>query len=93
MAHVQADIDSTVGSVILLWTVSQFDKLEGFLEEVGHFGREVVGILSVAGVEGVVVEGDAVDDGDEEKRPVGSTFSYVGIAAVVDGEEDVCYAV
>lgn len=93
MTHVQADIDSAIGTVILLWAISQFDELQGFLEEVGHFGREVVGVLSVAGVQGVIVEGDAVDDGDEEKRPVGSAFGYVGVAAVIDGEEDVRHAV
>ena len=35
------------------------------------------------------MEGDAVDDGDEEQGPVGAAFGDFGVAAVVDGEEDV----
>lgn len=38
-------------------------------------------------MEGVVVESDAVDDGDEEKRPVGAAFGDGGVTAVVEGEE------
>lgn len=35
------------------------------------------------------MEGDAVEDGDEEERPVGAAFGEVDVLAVVDGEEDV----
>lgn len=35
------------------------------------------------------MKGDAVDDGNEQERPVGAAFGLVDIAAVVDGEENV----
>lgn len=35
------------------------------------------------------MEGYAVDDADEEERPVGAAFGDLDVAAVVDGEEDV----
>lgn len=47
---------------------------------------------SVGGVQAVVMEGDAVDDRDEEERPVRAPFGEGGVSAVVDGEEDVCCA-
>ena len=37
------------------------------------------------------MEGDAVDDGDEEEGPVGSAFGGCGVVAVGDWEEDVGY--
>lgn len=35
------------------------------------------------------MEGHAIDDGDEEERPVRAAFGEVDVLAVVDGEEDV----
>lgn len=35
----------------------------------------------------VVVEGDAIHDGDQQQRPVGAAFSLGHVAAVVDGQE------
>lgn len=35
------------------------------------------------------MEGDGVGDGDEQEGPVGAAFGEGGVAAVVDGEEDV----
>jgi len=52
---------------------------------------DLVGFLTVGGGEAVVVEGDAVDDGDEEEGPVRAGLGGVGVGAVVDGEEDVGY--
>ena len=34
------------------------------------------------------MKGHAIDDGDEEERPVGAAFGEVDVLAVVDGEED-----
>ena len=45
--------------------------------------------MVVGGAEGVVVEGEAVEEADEEEGPVGAAFGEVGVGAVVDGEEDV----
>lgn len=47
-------------------------------------------LVVVRGDEGVVVEGHAVDDGDDEERPVRPAFGHHGVPRVVDGEEDVC---
>lgn len=35
------------------------------------------------------MEGDSINDTDEEKRPMGAAFRDFDVAAVVDGEEDV----
>lgn len=35
------------------------------------------------------MEGDVVDEADEEEGPVGAAFGVGGVVAVVDGEEDV----
>ena len=53
----------------------------------------VVRVAFVARRKGVVVEGDAVDDGHEEERPVRAAGRLRGVAVVVDGEEYVrCFA-
>jgi len=36
------------------------------------------------------VEGDAVDEADEEERPVRAPFGHLDVPAVVDGQEYVC---
>ncbi len=45
--------------------------------------------FSVRRIETVVVESNPIDDADKEQRPVGAAFSLVGVAAIIDGEEDV----
>lgn len=35
------------------------------------------------------MEGDAVDEADEQEGPVGAAFGELDVVAVVDGEEDV----
>lgn len=49
-----------------------------------------VGVLLVRVVQGVVGEGDGVDERDEEEGPVVAAGRGGGVGAVVDGEEDVC---
>ena len=38
------------------------------------------------------MEGYAIDDGDEQERPVGAAFCDRDVAGVVYGQEDVCCA-
>jgi hypothetical protein len=43
----------------------------------------------IAGREGIIVEGNAVHDRDEEERPMRAAFSSLQFVAVIYGEEDV----
>lgn len=38
------------------------------------------------------MEGYAVEDRNEEERPVGTAFGHGDVARIVDGKEDVCCA-
>ena len=89
MPHRQAYKDSTVTAIILQRGIIQLHEAERAVEEPAYFLGDDRGFALVAGGEGVVVEGDAVDDGDEEEGPVGAAFGFDDGAAVVDWEEDV----
>ena len=61
MLHEQADVDSTVGAVVLLWRVFQVDELERFAEKDADAVWDEFRFLDVGRWEGVVVEGNTVD--------------------------------
>jgi len=90
MPHVQAHEHATVARVVLLRRVLQVDEAEGLVDQAAEFLGRVVCFGLVAGWEAVVVEGDAVDDADEEEGPVRAAFCGGDALVVVDGEEDVC---
>jgi hypothetical protein len=89
MLHQHAHEDAAIAAVLLLWRVVHVDKPEPLLQQLFELGGGVAGLAIVAGGQRVVVEGDAVDDGDEEERPVRPAFGVRDVAAVVYGEEDV----
>lgn len=91
MLHKQTHINPTIAPVLLLRRIVQLYKPQPHTKEGLHLLADFVGFFFVVGHEAVVVEGYAVDDGDEEEGPVGAGFGDIGVAAVVDGEEDVGY--
>jgi hypothetical protein len=91
VTHVHADKDATVTRVVLLGGVGEVDEIDGLVDETRHLPGGVVGLGDVAGGHAVVVEGDAVDEGDEQQGPVGATFGDGDRVVVVDGQEDVGY--
>ena len=66
MLHMDADKDATIAAILLLGRVRQIEELERLPQQRRQSLRRQPRDVLVAGVEGVVVEGDAVDDGDEE---------------------------
>lgn len=64
---------------------------EGAAEDFGHFLRREAGFGVVCAAEGVVVEGDAVDGGDEEERPVGAALGLCDVSSIVNRQENVRY--
>lgn len=85
MSQNQTHVDAAVGAVVLLRGVLQRDEFEGEREERGELAGDGVGELLVGVGEGVVGEGDTVDDGDQEERPVVAAGRRGGVGAVVDG--------
>ena len=65
MAHVQAHEDAAVAQIILLWGILEVDEAEGLVDEIGEFLSHIVSFVLVSGRHAVVVESDAVDDGNE----------------------------
>lgn len=60
-----------------------------FTQQDREFLGDVVGGSIVVAAEGIVVEGYAVELGDEEERPVRAGFCLGDALCIVDGEEDV----
>ena len=89
MLHLDTHENATIARIILLRRILQIDKADGTGEQLADFVGGELGFAAVGRVEGVVVEGDAVDDADEEEGPVRATLGDLDVAAVVDGEEDV----
>lgn len=65
MAHEETDKDAAVAAVFLLGRVVEVDEAEGPADNLGELAGGEVGLGPVGAAEGVVVEGDAVGDGDE----------------------------
>lgn len=89
MAHIQTHKYPAVAPVLLHRRVMQVDESDWPVEEGAELPCCCVRFPVVAGGQGVVVEGDSVDDGDEEEGPVRATFGFGDVAAVVYWEEDV----
>lgn len=62
LAHIHADEDAAVAAAVLLGGVIQWHEADLHVEEVSEFLCYCVRLPDVTLVEGVVVEGDAVDD-------------------------------
>lgn len=67
MPHVQAHKDATIGRVVLERAVVQVNEAKRFLYQLGQLLCDKVRLLLVPGRHGVVVEGESVDDGDEQE--------------------------
>ncbi len=89
MAHEEADKDAAVAAVFLLGRVLEVDEAERAADNLAQLAAGEVRLGPVSAAEGVVVEGDAVEDGDEKQGPVGAALGVGDVAVVVDGEEDV----
>ena len=89
MPHLHTHKNPAIAIVLLLRTVLEIDKLEASPQQLTYLLRRESGFLHVGRVQAVVMESDAVNDADEEERPVGAAFCDFDVAAVVDGEEDV----
>lgn len=88
--HQKTDVYSTIHAVVLLRAVLQVDEAERFAQQLRHFVSDESGLVVVGAVKRIVVEGDAIDAGHEQERPMGSALGHGRVLAVVDGEEDVC---
>ena len=87
--HQQADVHATIAAILLLWRVLEVHEAERrAAEQLAHLIRDEARFLEVAGGQAVVVEGDAVEDRDEQQRPVGPALRELDVAVVVDGQED-----
>lgn len=91
MLHNQTHKNTTITPILLLRRVIQTDKPHALAKEAAKLVRYYRGIIAVLVAEGVVVEGHAIDDRDEEQRPVRAAFGNFDVVTVVDWEEDVCY--
>lgn len=75
----------------MFWAVIQIYESKLSVQERGEFGRKLLCVADIPRWERVIVEGDAVDDRDEEQGPVGTGLGGSGVVAVGYGEEDVSY--
>lgn len=89
MPHQHAHKDAAIAGILLLGRVVEVDEADGLAGQLGDFEGGKRSFLVVGGVHGVVVEGEAVEEADEEEGPVGAAFGELDVGAVVDGEEDV----
>lgn len=83
--HQKADVHSTIHAVVLLRAVLQVDEAERFAQQLRHFVSDESGLVVVGAVERIVVEGDAIDAGHEQERPMRSALGHGRVLAVVDG--------
>ena len=89
VAHENADEDAAVAVVLLLGAVVELVELEVDAVEIAQLVDAELGVGAVGAAQAVVVEGDAVDGGDEQERPVGASLGAAEVPVVVDGDEDV----
>lgn len=89
MTHHNTHKHATVAAVALLRAIVQLLISERYSEYLGHAVRCDFALVVVAAPHGIVVECDAVERGDQEKRPVGTSFGLLDVAVVVDRKEDV----
>ena len=89
MLHQQTHIDATIAAVLLPRRVLEVQEPQRPAEEDAESVRQELRLGAVGGVHAVVVEGDAVDDADEEQRPVRAALCHFRVAAVVHRQEDV----
>ena len=89
MAHQHADKDAAIARILLLGRVLQIDEADVAAQQLGDLVCRQGRFGAVGRAQAVVVEGDAVDEADEQQRPVRAAFGPGGVVAVVDGQEDV----
>lgn len=89
MPHLYTHIYPTIATILLLRAIVQIRKSQRLAQQLPDLLRRQRGLLFVHRVQRVVVEGDTIDDTNEEERPVRTAFGHFDVAAVVDGEEDV----
>ena len=89
MSHIQTYKHTTIGSILLLRAIGQVDEPERLVQKRRELLCTKLPFPHVAGREGIIVEGNAVNDRDQEERPMRATFSSFWFVAVVYREEDV----
>ena len=90
MLHKQTNDNPTILPIHLLRHILHLAELKLFPEHLLHLARHDSRGLLVRVAHRIVVEGDAVDQRDEQKRPVATAVGDGGVGgAVGDGEEDV----
>ena len=68
--HLDTHKHPTITRIILLRRILEINKPYRARQQLTNLIRSELGFAPIRRVERVVVEGDAVDDADEEERPV-----------------------
>lgn len=89
MLHEQAHKDATIAPILLLRRVQQIDKLQRPAKQLLELMTRQPRLHLIAGTQRVVMERHAVQNTDEQQRPMRPALGDVDGAAVVDGQEDV----
>lgn len=84
-----ADVDTAVDVVFLLraWRDGSEAKPELVIVHPFKVPSNMTGLADVGVFEGVIVEGELVNQGDDKERPMRTTLGHPGIGIVVDGKE------
>lgn len=85
MPHQYTHKHATVTPIFLLRAVVHGYVSQPLSQQLLELDRRAAPLAVVGVGHGVVVEGDAVDDGDEEERPVGAALGLRNVDGVVDG--------
>jgi hypothetical protein len=73
----------------LLRAIGQVDEPERLVQQRRELLCTKLPFPRIAGREGIIVEGNAVNDRDKEERPMRATFRSLRFVAVIYREEDV----
>lgn len=92
MPHLDTNVHAAITAILLLRTILQIHEPKRPIQQRTNLIRSKPRLIVIGRGQGIVVEGHAVDDRDEQERPVAAAFGDGHVARVVYGEEDVCCA-